>query len=130
MRMNENKQHIPDKHETQDEKAKKKTLSVETWTTSVPGIVEFVEAEDAEMHRTRTMSDGGSKRRADESPEREEAVQVKRGTQESLFKTRRGLHEMGQLINEASQFIAENRNVHRVIKKLSRRPRKYVTVRS
>jgi hypothetical protein len=116
--MNEDKQHKPDKQETQDGTAKK---SVAMWTTSVPGIVE---AEDAEMHRTRTMSDGGSKRRADESPEREEAVQLKRGTQETLFKTRRGLHEMGQLINEASQFIAENRNVHRVIKEIIKKAKK------
>jgi hypothetical protein len=121
MRMNKDKQHKPDKQETQDGTAKKKTLSVVMWTTSVPGIVE---AEDAEMHRTRTMSDGGSKRRADESPEREEAVQLKRGTQETLFKTRRGLHEMGQLINEASQFIAENRNVHKVIKEIIKKAKK------
>jgi hypothetical protein len=124
MRMNEDKQHKPDKQETQDGTAKKKTLSVAMWTTSVSGIVESVEAEDAEMHRTRTMSDGSSKRRAGESPEREDVVQVKRGSQEGLFKTRRGLHEMGQLINEASQFIAENRNVHRIIKDIIKKAKK------
>jgi hypothetical protein len=70
------------------------------------------------------MSDGGSKRRADESPERDERVQVKKGTQEPLFKSRRGLHEMGQLINEACQFIVENRNVHKVMKEIIKKAKR------
>jgi hypothetical protein len=31
---------------------------------------------------------------------------------------------MGQLINEASQFIAENRNVHKVIKEIIKKAKK------
>jgi hypothetical protein len=92
----------------------------------VVGDVESAEeAEDAEMHsELGTMSDGGSKRRADESPERDERVQVKKGTQEPLFKSRRGLHEMGQLINEACQFIVENRNVHKVMKEIIKKAKR------
>jgi hypothetical protein len=56
---------------------------------------ELKAAEDAEtqLFRSRTISDDSLKRRADDSPERDVRVQTKKGTQETLSKCKRSLHE-------------------------------------
>jgi hypothetical protein len=107
--------------DSNDRTGREKTVE-ETWKEAVVVIEEVKAVREAEkaarLARHRTMSERRWKRRADESPEKDERVQAKKGTQETGLKSKRGLHEMGQLLTEVNEFITENRNVHMTIKEI------------
>jgi L-cysteine desulfidase len=72
-----------------------------------------------QLTRQRTWSIGSmvmQKRKAEESPETDSKAVLKKSTPRTPAIRRRGLKEMGELLDETSLFISENKNVHVGIK--------------
>jgi hypothetical protein len=97
------------------DKTERKKTEEETWK-EVRVVLERMKAaeysedeEEEQLFRNRTMSDHSWKRRADESPERDERVR---------------LYDMDKLLNEANEFIIENRNVPKFVKEIIRKAKR------